>query len=647
MEAVPQIKEVVPQPETVVVIESDSESDTEGGDSQANVEEDKAVVRPAKPPAAVRYCVNPAHVKSLEEDEKDTAHSPDDLTWEDKAVDVAVDELVRLIKEDYTFKNTMFVGSLTAADLVRIERKQKDKETKERKERENQPDSPDTDASDTGDQNQMARNVASLLKPLINDSFSNESERLEVKLEAVIQDEVQKMQGAVIQSIIDFLGKSNSANKAGEENPCGPQESRPNPSSPTDNAPRREGKETSPEKGTTDEITNTETANTTELTARTVDETNANNIINDVVFDVQSLGNFKEIQTPPHAHPTVHEEESSEDDEVWSPIIDLNENVTNSIEFLLSLIEIPTFSLGLSQEDVGPLNDVQPPMISEGICETRKSKRTRTLPPIFNNYQCDPKIKSFRTEDNAARQDHNVKEDYLSMRDSARQNKVFTVGNGISLSTKELNCIVDLTQQMPPKVMDVLIHYISLDRSWKRTLTSTPKIAFYDTNFPASLMNHYGKFTKTAVKDRCRIKYDNSGEDTYDRIYFPFYIDKQHWVGICIDMLENSVHVLDCNRGFRTESQIKKDINPITIVVPHILNYTMGQQSNNGRKPFALTRAKDIPQNNLTESAVTTVLLIQAHTLNGIDGCKEVKQASLAAAAKNLAVLFYRDINPV
>ncbi|KAL0663289.1 hypothetical protein Bca4012_100126 [Brassica carinata] len=330
--------------------------------------------------------------------------------------------------------------------------------------------------------------------------------------------------------------------------------------------------------------------------------------------DDTNLIQQQKIQTPPHAHPTVHEEESSEDDE---------------IEFLLSLIEIPTFSLGLSQEDVGPLNDVQPPMISEGICETRKSKRTRTLPPIFNNYQCDPKIKSFRTEDNAARQDHNVKEDYLSMRDSARQNKVFTVGNGISLSTKELNCIVDLTQQMPPKVMDVLIHYISLDRSWKRTLTSTPKIAFYDTNFPASLMNHYGKFTKTAVKDRCRIKYDNSVLQLFR------------------DMLENSVHVLDCNRGFRTESQIKKDINPITIVVPHILNYTMGQQSNNGRKPFALTRAKDIPQNNLTESAVTTVLLIQAHTLNGIDGCKEVKQASLAAAAKNLAVLFYRDINPV
>ncbi|KAF3517373.1 hypothetical protein DY000_02062323 [Brassica cretica] len=180
MEAVPQIKEVVPQPEPVVVIESDSESETECGDSQADEEEDEAVIKPATPPAAVRYCVNPstsdtnrirqqAHTRLILQIVssvantanltevisffEDTSHSSDDLTWDDEVVDVVVDELVRLIKQDYTFKNTMFVGGLTAADLVRMraERKQKYKETKERKERENQPDSPDTDASDAGE----------------------------------------------------------------------------------------------------------------------------------------------------------------------------------------------------------------------------------------------------------------------------------------------------------------------------------------------------------------------------------------------------------------------------------------------------------------------------------------------------------------
>ena len=32
-------------------------------------------------------------------------------------------------------------------------------------------------------------------------------------------------------------------------------------------------------------------------------------------------------------------------------------------------------------------------------------------------------------------------------------NRVFTVGNRISLSTEELDYIVDLSQQMPPKVL--------------------------------------------------------------------------------------------------------------------------------------------------------------------------------------------------
>lgn len=202
------------------------------------------------------------------------------------------------------------------------------------------------------------------------------------------------------------------------------------------------------------------------------------------------------------------------------------------------------------------------------------------------------------------------------------------------------------------------MHYIALDRTRKRTLNSTPKIAFHDTNFPASLMQLYARLTKTAVKDRSRIKYDDSivqqfkvsmkEEETYDRIYFPFYIDKQHWVGICLDLSTCTVQVLDCNAGFRTDSQIKKDINPITIVVPHILNSMSRQVMTIAPKPFVLSRVSGIPQNpDSTNSAVMTVRFIQAHASNGLEGCKEVIEASLTAAAKHLAVLVYRDITPV
>lgn len=205
--------------------------------------------------------------------------------------------------------------------------------------------------------------------------------------------------------------------------------------------------------------------------------------------------------------------------------------------------------------------------------------------------------------------------------------------------------------------MDVLIYYISVDRSRKRPPTSKPKIAFYDSNFPASLMKLYSRLTKTAVKDRGRIKYDDAilrlfrcdtnEKETYDRVYFPFYIDKQHWVGICLDLTEGTVLILDCNACLRTESQVKKDINPITIVVPHILNSHNLQASTVVRKQFDLVREKSTPQNtNPTESGIMTARLLQAHALNGMEGCKEVKEYSLSCAAKHLALLIYRDITP-
>ncbi|CAF1828225.1 hypothetical protein YC2023_050274 [Brassica napus] len=144
--------------------------------------------------------------------------------------------------------------------------------------------------------------------------------------------------------------------------------------------------------------------------------------------------------------------------------------------------------------------------------------------------------------------------------------------------------------------MDVLMHYIALDRTRKKTPTSTPKIAFHDTSFPASLMKQYGRFTQTALKDR---------------------------------------------------GKIKKDINPITVVVRHILNSTTRQVSTNAYKPFALFRVKRISQNpEPTDSAVMTVMLIQAHASDGMERCKEITEASVLSAAKPLSVLVYRDITP-
>lgn len=206
--------------------------------------------------------------------------------------------------------------------------------------------------------------------------------------------------------------------------------------------------------------------------------------------------------------------------------------------------------------------------------------------------------------------------------------------------------------------MDVLTYYIAQDRSSKGTHTSKFKVAVYDTNFPASIIRQHARLTKTSVKDRPRIKYDNAilqyfrtgvnSADTYERIYFPFCIDKEHWVAVCVDILSCSVQILDCNYRLRSDNQIRKDINPITVAIPHIINSVIGAPYNNATKPFAVDRVKGIPQHpSQPDSAVVTALLIQAHASNDMEGCFEVTPAKLPPAAKHLAVLVLRDIAPV
>ena len=72
MAAVPQIKEIVPQVEPVVVIESDSESDSALSDAQAEEEAEQTDPQTVTPPAVVRYCINPNHVKVMDEEAKVT-----------------------------------------------------------------------------------------------------------------------------------------------------------------------------------------------------------------------------------------------------------------------------------------------------------------------------------------------------------------------------------------------------------------------------------------------------------------------------------------------------------------------------------------------------------------------------------------------
>ncbi|KAG2307441.1 hypothetical protein Bca52824_027189 [Brassica carinata] len=73
---------------------------------------------------------------------------------------------------------------------------------------------------------------------------------------------------------------------------------------------------------------------------------------------------------------------------------------SEEIHIPYNLLEIPSFSLELSQEqvpdvlvDVNPLNVIMPEEQDDGVDgERRKSKRAWNKPAVLNDFQCDPKI---------------------------------------------------------------------------------------------------------------------------------------------------------------------------------------------------------------------------------------------------------------
>ncbi|KAF2563103.1 hypothetical protein F2Q70_00015225 [Brassica cretica] len=243
----------------------------------------------------------------------------------------------------------------------------------------------------------------------------------------------------------------------------------------------------------------------------------------------------------------------------------------------LLLIEIPSFSLGLSQEEMQVRNDYE-------VTWRRWTAQHSSRGP------CDPKIKVF-----SGQNIDYVDEAYSSLRDKFGKKKTLTVANGIQVSSEDLCNIVERAHQMPPKLLRV----------------------------------------------------DPDCEMTYDRIYFPFNIDKYHWVGVCLDIMSVTLHVIR-NMSLRSESLMKKDLNPFANVFPYLINPVIGGDSRNLPKPFILSRSKGIPQNpNPRDSAVMTALLIQAHASSGVDGCKEVTPVALHSASKQLTVMVYRAICPV
>ncbi|ESQ37491.1 hypothetical protein EUTSA_v10002771mg [Eutrema salsugineum] len=289
----------------------------------------------------------------------------------------------------------------------------------------------------------------------------------------------------------------------------------------------------------------------------------------------------------------------------------------------------------------------------------RRGKRAR-VQTSFNNFHVDPKWVSCTMGSNPFLCHIEERPTYFTkfarLHEVLHNYRVFNLGSGTSVNNKDVLDIAGRTKPMMAKMMDALLLYARAVYVSHFSESHLNKTAFLETKFTTALMKTWSKFSRLAVKDRHRFKFGDGVMDhlevdsveipTPERLYFPFNFDREHWVGIAVDTTAGSMHVLDCNLSLRTDSAIKKELAPISMMLPYVLKQSPSKQRISESKPYVIVRPKGVPQNGIMcDSGVTTALLIMLHSVGGIDRCKMLTPDEMAKESQVLAVKFFEEFD--
>ncbi|CAN6859363.1 unnamed protein product [Brassica oleracea] len=329
---------------------------------------------------------------------------------------------------------------------------------------------------------------------------------------------------------------------------------------------------------------------------------------------------------------------------VLDPVSTEDAQVTHPSE-----VNEPSFSLGVGVSQAAPntvvvnakpLEYVLPASRpAEPPTAPRKSTRSRVTPAGLDDFKCDPTVVGgliFMRD---------LEPHYLGVLEQVTGMQSTNIGRDHSVPMFDFLDIALRSTQMAPKVMDSLMAFIN-----SQTSLNDATVIVSDTNLPATLMSHHSRFVKTSVKDRLKFKFSGDAlccvtPRFKGRLYFPFNIDQQHWVGACVDFKAGVLHVLDCNTALMSDSLMRKELTPVASMLPFIAYGGSKGESSALVKAFTVSRCKGIPQvASATDAAVMTVLLIDAHKEGGVDACKTITPRVLPGAAKQLLVKFFRHI---
>uniref|UniRef100_A0A0D2ZS03 Ubiquitin-like protease family profile domain-containing protein n=1 Tax=Brassica oleracea var. oleracea TaxID=109376 RepID=A0A0D2ZS03_BRAOL len=317
---------------------------------------------------------------------------------------------------------------------------------------------------------------------------------------------------------------------------------------------------------------------------------------------------------------------------------------------LFPVIEIPSFSLGLSQEDNN--DDLVNGLAAEQVAvekdnpfdlqECRRGKRQKTVTHgLVDVFQCSPAILNRPRESKMVVYGKADSWDYT-------QNVIHF--GGCQVSNKDIIDIVERAKPYSSKVMDVLMKHLSLSYANQSLSEESKKSVFLDSKFVASLSRNYSKFSKIQAKETHVFTkglvevFEEMVDHCSDHyvFYVPFNLVKKHWVGLCVDASSWIITVFDCKTSLRSEASMSFELKPISEMFPYLMKQAGWRISNSQLVPMVVERAKTVPQNIISaDSSLTSVLLMQTHALSGIEACRCIAPHILASEAQRVAVLLY------
>ncbi|XP_024010243.1 uncharacterized protein LOC112085274 [Eutrema salsugineum] len=663
-----KFKDEVALAQSIVAVK-ESEGDEEEGESDdvapANMPEnpsneqsiagdaEKNAGKPSTHTELATVGLSPSHAREIDEgckvsvfsiipDDSDSAMEDADFCWYDEEDDPKVDNMVNLIGENFEFRKNMFQGGLSQAELakMRLERK----EIMERKEREKekaQENVTNLGAAGPSSTAPPPPNIAELLSATVKaelapvelkvaaaidkiSTIETNLSTLGTVMKTAMERMITSMQEQVISNIIGFLGKSVSEFDRHDIE--------------RDRSTARGNAERQGDAGQTGARTERDRS-TARGNHQTRQQVQADAVINDAIAFANN----------------INTDQQTDMQQEGEGVGGLSSEAGKSNESPEERQDGATEGDGDGDDPVDEIGD-------EGD-GPRQGKRAR-VQTSFNDFHVDPKWGSCTMGSNPFLCHTEERPSYFTkfvrLHEVLQNYRIFNLGSGTSVNNKDVLDIADRTKPMMPKVMPSF-HCHDGRASPIRPRCLCPeshlnKTVFLETKFTTALMKTWSKFSRLAVKDRHRFKFWDGVMDhlevdiveipTPERLYLPFNFDREHWIGIAVDTTAGSMHVLDYNLSLRTDSAIKKELAPISMMLPYVLKQIPSNKRVSESKPYVIVRPKGIPQNGIMcDSGVTTALLIMLHSVGGIDQCKMLTPDEMAKESQVLAVQFFEEFD--